>query len=321
MSFSLFIGDIFEELSDIAKSHDPSSTLLTEKLVKDNTNLEGTYYTSLPDIGDLELFNRLCLSSEEIFYHPPKKWSDDKIRYWTEIILWNANQYKLVHGLPLTPFEKLLIESAQPIQRRSDTKSQLWTVGCSITAGIGVKNQESWPFLVAQNLAIPYSNLAKGSSNIIWASNQICQSPIKPGDLVFWGLTGHPRISYIDEDSNRLLFINSHSSFENLKYDKKLFIEILDSATLLYHNVMAIRNVYNFCTRLGARLVILGLMHDWDSVYKTYQIKNFKQYQCWPEKYIDLGNDNLHPGPKEHQRMASEFLKFYRYLYPKESIE
>ena len=74
---------------------------------------------------------------------------------------------------------------------------------------------------------------------------------------------------------------------------------------------MAIVSANNFCQAVGAKLIILGLLYDWDSLYKVYKLKNFRQSLCWPDKYIDLGSDGLHPGPNQHVKFANEFLNFY----------
>lgn len=308
--FRLFIGDIFQELADAAKAYDSSAELLTsDNLPSDLSSLHGTYYTSLADIGSSHRFSQLCLAAEEIHYHPPKKWSDKDQQRWTETVLWNATQYTSVHGLSLDKKEQLFINLSTPRARISDVDIQLWTAGCSYTAGVGVNYNEAWPFVVSEKLKIPYANTARPASSIIWASYQICQLPIIPGDLVFWGLTSQHRVPLINDDETGILH------YITTKHNRKIPIELLDGPSLFYHNLMAIKNAHNFCEKSGAKLVILGLIYDWDSFFKTYQIKNFRQYAVWPYEPMDLGTDNLHPGPKEHQAMAESFIEFYHQLY------
>lgn len=311
MSFKLFVGDIFPELAEVAQNYDCSAELLTAQSLKKIPTLQGVYYTSLADIKSIDEFNNLCFSAEEIFYHPPENWSNDEQQKWTEIILWNVNQHKTVHGLSLSQKENLFLQLSKTPDRIDKDTKQLWTIGCSITAGVGVNSEDSWPVIVSKKLNLPLTNIAQSGSSIIWASYQICQNDIKSGDLVFWGLTSHHRIPVINDDENDLW----HITASKLKYTKKIPLEILDNPTLFYHNLMAIKNVHNFCKKVGAHLVILGLIYDWNSFFKIYQIQNFRQYAVWPRASLDLGTDNEHPGPREHQAIAESFIEFYHQLY------
>lgn len=311
MSFVLFVGDINEELADTAKKYDKSASLLTAEIFNNIHDLNGTYYTSLADLGSIDDFNIVCLKSDKIFYHPPACWSNLEQKKWTEIILWNANQYKPIQGLTFNDKEQLFIELSRPRKRLSESQNQLWTAGCSITAGVGVESQKEWPFIVSNILDIPYTNISVGGSSIIWSSYQICQLPVIPGDLVFWGLTYHYRLPMLNSDEKKIW----HVVPSQVSPNNRALVEALNSDSLLYHNLMAIKNANNFCEKAGAKLVIMGLIYDWDSFFKTYQIKNFKQYITWPRKYLDLGTDNLHPGPMEHKAIAENFLEFYQELY------
>jgi hypothetical protein len=95
----------------------------------------------------------------------------------------------------------------------------------------------------------------------------------------------------------------------------KFPIELLDNTTLMYHNILAVKRVYNFCKKIGVQLVILGLMYDLDNNYLYYDVPAFAQLMFWPKKYPDLGTDNEHPGSQSHQMFAREFLELYSKLY------
>lgn len=316
MSYTLFVGDIFEDLATAAKIQDSSAQLFTTDMAKNISSLDGTYYMSLADINDPVLFTQICSSAKKIFYHTPAEWSDIKLKKFTELVLWRINQHNPVQGLDFNAFEKLLMAPYRVPNRIREEQAQLWTVGCSITEGVAVETTKSWSSVVAKDLNIPYTNVGKSGSSITWAADVILKLPVRAGDLIFWGLTSHPRLTFVDEDNDRLIPGN-HSIYSIFPSLKEAFPpEILTSKSLIYHNVMAIKNICNFCDKLKVRLVILGLCLDIDAIYKTYQIKNFKQYLHWPDTYIDFGTDGQHPGPKTHQDIAKNFISLYHQLYP-----
>ena len=130
-----------------------------------------------------------------------------------------------------------------------------------------------------------------------------------------WGLTSHHRLPVFTQT---VIHFISHNSNAKLKF--QFPIELLDSTTLMYHNILAVRRAYNFCKKIGARLVILGLIPDYDNIYLHYNVPTFRQLIFVQDQYIDLGTDNIHPGPQTHQMFAKEFLKFYSNLYLTNSV-
>ena len=316
----LFIGDAGEYLSWLAIDHDHSAFLVDKANVSQLlSNPTGTAYTSIADVDDLKVFLDLCSSATEIFYCPPDQWSDgveSKQKEWTEGILSYVSQTVLVHGLDLDDnMYKFLVGIPGPCDSRKTDAPQLWAAGCSITYGIGVEEEQTWKYHVAKKLKLEYSNLSHPGSSILWQSYQICQSDIRRGDLVFWGQTAHQRIPVVDTKTFELTHLYQSQYQEKPELVEQYPPEILLSPALIYHNVMAIKNVCNFCQQVGAKLVILGLLYDWDLVYKFYKIPMFKQYLVWPNKFVDFGTDGRHPGPQQHLLFAEEFVKVYNQLY------
>lgn len=315
--FNLFIGDVGEYLSHAAQNYDAASVLI------DSTNFNSflkkpnaTGYTSVGDIENLTNFLNLCLAADSIFFVPPDHWSKIESRQWTESILLFVSQYTIVHNLNLIKNKHKFLSSIVDhlADSRKTDSSQLWAVGCSITHGVGVSEEESWKYHAAQSLKLEYSSLSCSSSSIVWQANQICQSDIRTGDIVFWGLTSHQRIDVITNNQS-LLHLQQSRYTETPNLITQFPPDILTSTSLIYHNIVAIKSAYNFCKKIGAKLVILGLMYDWDSVYNLYNIPVFRQYLVWPNEYVDLGTDNQHPGPLQHKLFAKEFVSLYETLY------
>jgi hypothetical protein len=87
----------------------------------------------------------------------------------------------------------------------------------------------------------------------------------------------------------------------------------LDSEDNLYHQLTDVFKVINFCDKIGARLIIANILDDIIPTYiKDYP--GFVQLNSNPNRdaekmFIDLGTDQVHPGPKMHRYYADEILK------------
>ena len=151
------------------------------------------------DCGNIENFVQACKKSKEIYYCPPVQWSDPdadnklSMKEQTERVLHYFRQFKDVHN-----FSK----QTQPswLQNNRVSEQQFWVVGCSITSAIGVSATNKWPFYISEELNLPYTDLSAPGSSIIWQSDQICRSDIRPGEIVFWGVTGPSRLPIIDDN-------------------------------------------------------------------------------------------------------------------------
>jgi len=316
MGYKLFVGDVGEYLSTIAKAVDPTSSLLVSR---QDINSGNTYYTSIPDMGELQDFVSVCTNAEHITYSPPEHWNnrpkEHTQQYWTEYLLTNISQKVPVDNLP--DYKKAYASLMEPLDVRKSNNPQIWSVGCSITYGVGVEIHETWREKVGKKLTLPVSNLSKEGTSIIWAANQILQSDIRPGDYVLWGLTSNNRFLAVDSDVESVVHLNAVSFYEK-DIKGKFPLEYIDSDTTIAHNINAIRNVYNFCKKMNAKLVIQSVMIDWDNLWQNYNVPCFEQTVTWPDNYLDLGTDNKHPGPKQHTYFAENFLKLIKRFYDKE---
>lgn len=310
----LFVGDVYETLAIKAKAHNANAVLITSLNLDSflsSPSIVG--YTSLADVGDHELFFQLCKKVDKLYYRPPVKWSHPDQQYYTEHVLAWILQYKNIDG-----FEYLLNRNYQFNQdflqdTRKTDQSQLWAVGCSITFGVGVDIEQTYREIASQELDLKHSNLSCPGSSIIWQSDQICRANLQPNDIVFWGLTGQHRIPVLH--NNKVLHLHSQQYEKYSDLVSNFSIDLLNNDTLLYHNVLAVRRAYHVCQKIGAELVILGLMPDFDNLYLHYNVPVFRHLEPVHHKYVDIGTDNMHPGPEQHKVFAKEFLAFYNQLY------
>jgi hypothetical protein len=285
----------------------------------------GNFHTSLADLEEMKILNEVCGIAKEIYYVKSDTWNTEEEKKWTEYCLLHWAQFKKVRNA-----EKIkckvhrLKHHIQLHDSRKTDKPQLWVAGCSITAGAGVEKTDTWKSIVANELSLELTDLSDNGASIIWASDQICRSDIRKNDLVFWGLTNQKRFPYISDENelthNKLSHITG--SMENLRKhglisarEMKMFVRILEGrglSTLIYLNILAIKRAYNYCHEVGAKMVVLGLLSDVENSYTLYDVPVFKQLKHLADDWEDLGNDNLHPGPKQHKIYADTFLKYYK---------
>ena len=202
---------------------------------------------------------------------------------------------------------------------RKSNDRQLWIAGCSITHGVGVSEDQTYKNLLSKYYNLEYTDLSYPGSSIIWQSDQICRSNLLPNDIVFWGLTGQYRLPVIHEykDSKKIFHLHPGVYTDTPHLKKQFPLEVIRNSSLFYHNVLAVRRVYNFCKVADANLVILGLTPDAEKIYLNYNVPVFRQIISgnFSNCYVDLGTDRSHPGPEQHKIFAQKFINFYDELY------
>lgn len=324
----VFIGDVDNSLRLTARSFDKQAFLVDHSNCKTflNSTLDSdtTIYTCLGDLPkNLEIFFNLCCLADEVFYSPPKNWSDDKIvddfdpntsiQGLTEGLLMLVSLYTKVTGLTIAePKQPILL-----VDNRKAEDSQLWIAGCSVSHGLGVNPDQRYGQLLADDLGLSCSFLTRVGSSIDWASDQIIRSDIRAGDIVIFGLTTAERLTYVH--NKELLSGVTARSYEFRPELEKIIPEHnLVTENTFYHQLIAIDRCINFCNKVKAKLILLGLLtsHSYNLLRHLHNKKNFFQY---PYQFVytnpsltcqfeDLGHDGSHPGPKQHQAYKNFIL-------------
>ena len=302
MTITLFVGDNNQELADFAKQHNPAAFLVNTSNYKFFLSTEYskdiTVYSSFSDLPKITstdaVFFEVLKKADNIFYHPPLKWSDHSNNF-----SWNRNQtiteYFLYHikliknnvqGLDLTSYQQ---STYLPLaDQRKTTEKQLWVVGCSISHGTGVASNEKFGTLISNKLNLIVSHLTANGTSIEWAADQILRSDIRKGDVVIWGLTQEVRAPLVSNGQ--------------IKSEKNL--DILLNETRLYKAVTGVYQVVNFCKNTSARLILLPVICSEQLQLLIHDLDEYYQLPYRP-KFLDLGIDNLHPGPIQHQEWAN----------------
>lgn len=309
----VFVGDIDEGLATVARQFDPTAYLIDSSNYKnfllDCPGTQATVYTSLGDLPkDLEVFYQIAVTATQIVYAPPATWSDSldvdptsavsSLKGLTEHMLLLISNYRPVKNLELCYFEP----TANPVMdTRKSASPQIWFAGCSVTAGEGVELNQRYGQLVADSLGLPGGFLALNGSSIAWAADQILRADVNPRDIVVWGITTTERINYIKD--NCVVNIGSLETTDRKSAEQQLFSE-----TTFYSHLYAIKQVINYCNKHQVKLLLLGLLTS-SNILRFLKSQN--NYFHFPHKlkfingldyidYVDVGTDNQHPGPNQH---------------------
>lgn len=328
----IFLGDIQEYLGDLAKNYDPGASLLTRSNYKSALSNKSTnnltFYTSLGDLPkDLfVVYSDILSQADVIFYRPPEKWSDGKnlditdpgssMQGMTEtllLLLPKSVRVDFGHSNALSIHDPIMLVD----QRRTNDK-QMWVAGCSISHGDGVAPNERYGELLANVMGLPCSFLTRSGSALDWASDQIIRSDIRKNDLVVWGLTHWGRLTYVHDD--KLLSGINHTSYINFpEYNSIIDIKNIVSQQTFYNHFYSIQRAINYCEKIGAKLLLVGLLlGNYSLLGFLRSQKNFIHipYQLdyrdslLTTKYADLGTDKQHPGPKQHRLYKDIILDF-----------
>lgn len=332
-NFTLFVGSNDQALADTALRHDPTAYLIDSNNYQLDHN--GTGYTSIPDLPDIDKFLLVCRQADNIIYSPPIAWNNDNKKYkgfltnnpseqhLVEKILQNLslNRYKpIITNCPeITAWEPITDKQIEAMTELADIRKidgpQLWAVGCSFTYGVGVKIKQRYANLLADEINMPLSVLADVGTSIGWAGSQILRSDIRKDDIVVWGLTQNHRLAYYDAKQCRLIHLSGAYYSWNPKFNKVFNIDNLTSDNRLYEAILMIHQVINFCTIIGAKLIIAGLLPEPNlSAYLKNKYNNYIHLtnDGLHRTYIDYAENGQHPGPISHKWYSDNIVQLIK---------
>jgi len=304
---TLFVGDNTEYTAKCATEHDPLALLIDyanwkKVLQKSSNEISITGYTSLSDLpkinSDVSVLWELLQIADNIHYVPPVIWSDhtkgfswNSQRTLTEFYLYQCQQSeKNVFGLELEKYQTSAYLHLANL--RNTDESSLWISGCSISHGVGVNTSERYGALLGKSLSMPTYHLTKEGSSLEWQADQILRSDIRSVDTIIWGLTQEKRAPMV---YNGKITSWPDNTIEDVEYRLH--------ETRYYKAITSVFQVINFCRKINCQLILLPLICteklQMDLIHQHcyYQLP----YQI---NFLDLGNDNLHPGPKQHEFYA-----------------
>jgi hypothetical protein len=294
----------------------------------DNTNLNKAlsineqidYHTSIADI-QFENIQRTIQSANEIILVDLDLYNDnlkdgDYFQYGRLVnelfrVRDKVKNFEWIDKLDYNFFNRVL-------KQRTSDNPILWTLGCSVTYGVGVKYNERWGSILSDKLGMLEISLSLPGHSNGWCADQILRSDVRSGDIVLWGLTDISRIEYAKNWQLHSVPITGYSKLPASLQHYNL--DYFDSQTKFVSTIKNILQVKNYCEKINAKLYLINLM---DTTYFKSVFNKLPNYtDCAVERnyygyndpldFIDLGTDQQHPGPLQHQEYASKILKLIK---------
>lgn len=267
------------------------------------------YHTCIADISSKNISLAIRNSKKIVIYDIDfTNFTSDSGRLLTELTIISNIDVEFVNckTIEVSTINKLN-------QVRASSEQVLWVAGCSITAGFGVDESERYGKLLSNRLNLSEVLLAKGGSSILFSADQLLRSDIRVGDIVVWGLTSIPRVEVCDNLDFKSITVSSYDTVdESLQYWD---LDFFQSPTQSLIQIRMILQVINFCKKIGTRLYLANLYDlTWIPVvfggYNNFInfATNFDVDSPFIPTFIDYGNDQLHPGPKQHQYYAEKIF-------------
>jgi hypothetical protein len=177
-----------------------------------------------------------------------------------------------------------------------DTENYILFCGCSNTEGIGVRLEDSFPYLVSKELNLDYYNLGVGSTGL----------DVLEYNLFTWlkNVNNNPKLIVIQwPDHSRFIGLRPNYDtflpYGNWSSDKYIK-NFISASEITYHN-----NARKFITENLIRQSISNL----NVIRVQYQGLQQYDYNSIYWRYEDKGRDLVHPGIKSHAALAKIILQ------------
>ena len=203
---------------------------------------------------------------------------------------------------------------------------KIYAVGCSVTFGMGVKLEQTWPWVFARlyreqhpGLSLSLANFSQGgASNDYIARQAIIQCEAAPPEVLLVQFTQRSRKEHVEE--GQITNLGPHGRFDL----EQLNLGIYSDEEGVISSVKNILLVQYFC--LSRRIPYLFCWHD----YWVLREKRFVDHPvCGPlialvdidhfhprvpgksEFQVDLARDAKHAGPISNEKFAQALFELY----------
>jgi hypothetical protein len=120
-------------------------------------------------------------------------------------------------------------------------------------------------------------------------------------------------------NNNKLTHIHVSSYEQDPDLDRAFNFEYFTSEDITYRTIISIFQVINYCEKIGANLLLVSLLDDGTLFGYLKEYPNLLQLSyIWgrelENRWIDIGNDDSHPGHKTHKFYSAEILDKIKHL-------
>jgi hypothetical protein len=213
------------------------------------------------------------------------------------------------------------------VAHRSSIRPQLWVAGCSYACGDF--SPQRYGDIVAAHFKMPTTHISYSGSSIDFAADQIIKSSLKKDDVLLWGITGVNRFTWFNDGSLKRVNRTYLNLFNDTLSDteKKFLIQMMLDDSRLHLAQRHICQIQSLCDNIGVKLILIYhddlsiadhaiTMNQFLSEFKNllplteYMKANFDKSMLTDRLFLDLGEDNVHPGPITHLAWANAIIKF-----------
>ena len=172
------------------------------------------------------------------------------------------------------------------------TVKNIVTLGCSFTIGIGLRESETWPYLLGNKLGLPVHNIAWGgwSTDTLFRMAQYWVPALEP-DLVVMLAPSATRLELKIGD-HEYPSITPHDDISNDNYLKHWFANDSNSELNQIKNTLAIEMI---CKKLNIRF----MCYSQDTEMTGRLAHN----------PTNVARDNMHCGAKTHNTFVEKILR------------
>lgn len=274
------------------------SILVTEQNWKNNAEVQGVFHTSLGDITSTSLLY-FCDLVDEIQFKDVGFESIPGTRDTTYMILNSLSHQFSIKGFSKEPPDTYL--NHDMIRPKAD--SVIWVFGCSYSHGTALNLDQIYSYHLHTKMGLPVVSVTQPGSSLRWSLRHLMHADLHPNDIVVWQITTFSRDSI--KDQAKIGPVEIVYDNENLYKAKLLSFE-----QMVFNHLSLVDYGVQYLRAKNQNFYLISIESKEFSEYRNRVLIEFNKYPeyCYtPESVVDVGQDNTHPGPLSHNRVA-EFL-------------
>lgn len=310
----LYLGDGSLKFANQVQLLDKSAFLVNNKNIIKFKLGEKSGYSSLADLSDIgntPEFTNLLDSADQIYFIESPSVSNvnvynldpsNLIEIYLENYNYSTNKVVGLKNFCLRKFKEFN-------ELKIDRISNIWIVGCSVTYGIGISKNDRYGSIIEKELGVTAQYIAVPGCSNMWIADQILEADIRENDIIFWGLTNAQRTYFRTKDN--VLHLSVGNNINSIKLKEIFDIDRLNDYNILYQNINSIIKVMKYANNIGAKLFMQQVIPNPILSPFLNGLENYSPSLGHYQPYIDLGFDDMHPGPKQHKIFAKNFIDMY----------
>ena len=191
---------------------------------------------------------------------------------------------------------------------------RLVTFGCSMTYGQSLETSEhAWPSVVATHFNVPLANQGVCGNSNLAILNDVLKFNFLDGDavVVMWSFTGRDllfgKTNFFSEQQTTPIGVWQDTSLSNS------WAQVHPESDIATRTWLYVHHASLYLKSIG--VTAYNVFADYSKV-KKYKPKylNLEFYKIKTRTILppDKASDNMHPGPKTHNLIASEIIKIIK---------